>query len=99
MGSPHGCALKSLIGGITIAQQQCLQVGLGLLYLLFKYQNLNSHLLPLLISYRSYKWGEVDKISSKFILCDHVRNSHDHSVLQSIDITSRNLNLIMTLTA
>ena len=24
--------------------------------------------------------GEVDKISSKFILCDHVRNSHDHSV-------------------
>ena len=53
MGSPHGCALKSLIGGITIAQQQCLQVGLGLLYLLFKYQNLNSHLLPLLICYRS----------------------------------------------
>ena len=37
----------------TIAQQQCLQVGLGLSYLLFKYQNLNSHLLPLLISYRS----------------------------------------------
>ena len=30
-------------------------------------------------------WGEVDKISSKFIICDHVRNSHDHSVLQSID--------------
>ena len=53
MGSPHRCALKSLIGGITIAQQQCLQVGLGLSYLLFKYQNLNSHLLPLLISYRS----------------------------------------------
>ena len=39
-------------------------------------------------------WGEVDKISSKFILCDHVRNSHDHSVLQSIDITRRNLMLI-----
>ena len=27
--------------------------------------------------------------SSKF-LCDHVCNSHDHSVLQSIDITERN---------
>ena len=27
--------------------------------------------------------GEVDRISSKFILCDHVRNSHDHSVVQS----------------
>ena len=33
-------------------------------------------------------------ISSKFILCDHVCNSHDHSVLQSIDITKRNLMLI-----
>ena len=33
-------------------------------------------------------------MSSKFILCDHVRNSHDHSVLQSIDITRRNLMLI-----
>ena len=30
--------------------------------------------------------GEFDKISSKFILSDHVRDSHDHSVLQSIDI-------------
>ena len=29
---------------------------------------------------------EFDKISSKFILSDHVRDSHDHSVLQSIDI-------------
>ena len=35
--------------------------------------------------------GEVDKISNKFILCDHVHNSHDHSVLQGIDITRRNL--------
>ena len=26
--------------------------------------------------------------------CDHVRNSHDHSVLKSIDITRRNLMLI-----
>ena len=34
--------------------------------------------------------GEVDKISSKSILCDHVCNSFDHSVLQSIDITRRN---------
>ena len=39
-------------------------------------------------------WGEVEKISSKFILCDHVCNSHDHSVVQSIDITRRNLMLI-----
>ena len=38
---------------VTIAQQQCLQVGLGLSYLLFKYQNLNSDLLPLLICYKS----------------------------------------------
>ena len=37
---------------------------------------------------------EVDKLSSKFILCDHVRNSHDHSVLSYIDITRRNLMLI-----
>ena len=36
----------------------------------------------------------TDKMSSKFILCDHVCNSHDHSVLQSIDITRRNLMLI-----
>ena len=40
------------------------------------------------------EWGEVDKISSEFILCDHVHNSHDHSVLQSTDITRRNLILI-----
>ena len=39
-------------------------------------------------------WGEVDKISSKFIVYDHVGNSHDHSVLQSIDITRRNFMLI-----
>ena len=39
-------------------------------------------------------WGEVDNISDKYILCDHVCNSHDHSVLQSIDITRRNLMLI-----
>ena len=38
--------------------------------------------------------GEVDNISSKYILCDHVLNSHDHSVLQGIDITGRNLMLI-----
>ena len=37
---------------------------------------------------------EVDKISSKFILCDHLHNSHDHSVLQSIDITWGKLMLI-----
>ena len=33
-------------------------------------------------------------MSSKLILCDRVRNSHDHSVLQSIDVTRRNLMLI-----
>ena len=38
--------------------------------------------------------GEVHKISSKYIVCDHVLNSHDHSVLQGIDITGRNLMLI-----
>ena len=31
----------------------------------------------------------------KFILCDYFRNSHDHSILQSIDITRRNLMLII----
>ena len=46
------------------------------------------------IHFLQTQWGEVDKISSKFILCDHVRNSHDHSVLQNIDITRRNLMLI-----
>ena len=39
-----------------------------------------------LIHFIQKKWGKVDKISSKFILCDHVHNSHDHFVLQSIDI-------------
>ena len=47
---------------------------------------LNPHVLPLFISYTEQQ-GEVDKISSKFILCDYIRNSNDHSVLQSIDIT------------
>ena len=46
------------------------------------------------IHFLQKKLGEVDKISSTFILCDHVRNSHDHSVSQSIDITRRNLMLI-----
>ena len=55
-------------------------------------QNLNSHCYPLFIP--TDVVGEFDKISSKFILCDHVSNSHDHSVLQSIDITRRTLMLI-----
>ena len=38
--------------------------------------------------------GRNDKMSRKFILGDHVRNSHNHSVLQSIDITGRDLMLI-----
>ena len=40
------------------------------------------------------QWGEVDKISSHFISFDRVHNSHDLSVLQSIDILKRNLMLI-----
>ena len=48
----------------------------------------------MVIPFLQKSWGEVGKISRKFILCDHVRNSHDHSVLQSIDITRRNLMLI-----
>ena len=40
------------------------------------------------------QWGEVFKISSKFMLCDHVCNSHDHSPLQRIDITRRNWTLV-----
>ena len=46
------------------------------------------------INFRQKKLGEVDKMTSKIILCDHVRNSHDHSVLQFTDITRRNLMLI-----
>ena len=59
---------------------------------------MNSHLLPLFISCRSS--GEklikyqIKIISSKLILCDHVPDSHGHSILQSIDITGRKLMLI-----
>ena len=56
-------------------------------------QNLNSHLLPLFISYRS-RGEKLIKYQANFILCDHVRNTHDHSDLQSIDITRKNLMLI-----
>ena len=45
--------IEITVGITIIAQQQCLQVGLRLLYLLFKDQNLNSHLFPLFISYKS----------------------------------------------
>ena len=45
------------------------------------------------IHFLKKKWGEVDKILIKFMLYDYVHNSHDHSVLQSIDITRRNLML------
>ena len=38
------------------------------------------------------QWSKVViKVWSKFILCDHVLNSHDHFLLWSIDITMRNL--------
>ena len=59
---------------------------------------MNSHLLPLFISCRSS--GEksikyqIKITSSKLILFDHVPDSHDHSILQSIDITGRKLTLI-----
>ena len=45
------------------------------------------------IHFLQKQWGEVDK-TNEFMLCDHVHNSHDHSVLQSIDITRKNLMLI-----
>ena len=53
---------------------------------------MNSHLLPLFISYRSS--GEKLIKYQAIFSCDHINNSHDHSVLQSIDITRRNLMLI-----
>ena len=46
------------------------------------------------IHFLQKQWGEVDKISSTFIFCDHVHNSHVHSVLQSINFTRRNSMLI-----
>ena len=48
---------------------------------------------PLFIYYRSSE-EKLIKYQTKNILCDHVLNSHDHSVLQSIAITRRNLMLI-----
>ena len=55
-------------------------------------QNLNSHLLHLFISYRGTgeKLIKYQANSSCVIVC----NSHDHAVLQSIDITRRNFMLI-----
>ena len=38
--------------------------------------------------------GKLIIISSKFISCDHARNSHGHCVSQSFDFTRRNLMLI-----
>ena len=46
------------------------------------------------IHFPQKKWGEVDKISRKFVLCRHVRNSHGYPVLHSVDMTRRNLMLI-----
>ena len=45
---------------------------------------------------RSRLLGEVNKMSSKCILFFHGGNSYDLSVLQSIDMTRRNL-ILMTL--
>ena len=36
-------------------------------------------------------------MSNKFILCVQVRNSHDHSILQSINTTRGNLMLVTLL--
>ena len=58
-----------------------------------KDQNLNSYLLPLFISYRS-SGKKLTKYQANSSLCDHVSNSHDHSVLQTVDIARRNLMLI-----
>jgi len=43
---------------------------------------LNRKIISWILIIHTEKWGKVDKISSKLILCDHVQNSHDHSVLQ-----------------
>ena len=55
---------------------------------------MNSHLLPPYISYKSSGEKMIKIMSSKFVFCDRVRNSHEYSVLISIDITRRNLMLI-----
>ena len=44
---------------------------------------MNSHLLPLFISYRS-SGEKLIKISNKFSSCDHVHNSHDHSFYKEL---------------
>ena len=46
------------------------------------------------IHFQYKQWGEFVEVSIRFILCDHVLNSHDHSVLHSNDITRRNFMLI-----
>ena len=51
-------------------------------------------LICCLYSFPTEVVGRSWEISSKLILSDHVHNSHDHSFLQSIDITRRNLTLI-----
>ena len=51
---------------------------------------MNSHLLPLFVSYRS----SGEKLITYQANSSCVSNSHNHSVLQSIDITRRNLMLI-----
>ena len=46
------------------------------------------------VHFQQKQWGEFVEVSIRFMLCDHVRNSHDHFVLYSSDITRRNLMLI-----
>ena len=42
-----------------------------------------------LLSPKEAERGEVHKISSKFILCDHVPNYCDHPVSQSSDLMEK----------
>ena len=51
-------------------------------------------LLPLFISYRNSGEKLIKFQANSSCVRDHVRNSHDHSVLQGTDITRRNLMLI-----
>ena len=60
------------IGAVLIRGTQR-EYGLTLLTLRSKFEF--SFVAP--IHFLQKQWGEVDKISSKFVLCDHVCNSHD----------------------
>ena len=86
----HGCSKKASIKCAEATSCCVFRRSLTLYTLRSKFEF--SFVAP--IHFPQKKWGEVDKISSKFILCEHVRNSQEQFVLQSIDITRRNLMLI-----